>query len=113
MKLYEINDNIRELEQRNLDISLDIEQAKSNTESIELKYLIAIAFDPNYKNEKQRDIKLKELLSEDKEYIKWDSLLLIAKNEYEQNKIEIGFFKRLWETEKLLFISHNCYDVPE
>ncbi|MDX9710651.1 MAG: hypothetical protein RBT64_13955 [Trichloromonas sp.] len=113
MKLHEINDSIREIEKRNLDISLDIEQCKSNTDAIELKYLIAIAFDPNYKNEKQRDIKLKEMLAEDKEYTKWDSLLMIAKKEYEQNKIEIGFYKRLWETEKLLFVSHNCYDLPE
>ena len=111
MKLHEINDNIREIEKRNLDISLDIEQCKSNVDAIELKYLIAIAFDPVYRNEKQRDIKLKELLSEDKEYMKWSSLLLIAKKEYDENKIEIGFYRRLWETERLLFRSHNCYGL--
>lgn len=110
MKLHELTTNIHELEKRGLDIRLDIEDAMTHKGAIELKYLKDIIFDPSFKNEKQREIKLTELFQVDKEWTKWDNLLFIAKKELEENKIEIGFYKRMWETERLLFISHNCFD---
>ena len=108
MKLSEINDNIHSLEKEGLDIKLDIENILEHKNSIELKYLKEVYLGPYYKNEKQREIKLSEQLHEDKEWIKWDNLLFIAKKELEDNKVEIGFYKRMWEAERLLFISHNC-----
>lgn len=113
MKLHEINDNIHELEKARLDISLDIENINEHRNVIELRYLKDILFDSSFKNEKQRETKLTELLSQDKEWMKWDNLLFIAKKEMEENKVEIGFYKRMWETERLLFISHNCSEHTE
>jgi len=113
MKLHEINDNIHELEKARLDISLDIENINEHRNAIELRYLKDILFDPSFKNEKQRETKLTELLSQDKEWMKWDNLLFIAKKKMEENKVETGFYRRMWETERLLFISHNCSEHTE